>query len=66
MATRIDRRGVLKGIAGAALVLPALEAMGEGAQWFGQLEQHRQGSGGVEVVVHGRGEALAGGCEGQG
>jgi len=29
MATRIDRRGVLKGIAGAALVLPALEAMGE-------------------------------------
>ncbi len=29
MATRIDRRGVLKGLAGAALVLPALEAMGE-------------------------------------
>jgi hypothetical protein len=28
-APRIDRRGVLKGIAGTALALPALEAMGE-------------------------------------
>ncbi len=50
------------GLSGGAAIT-ALQPIGEGAQGLGQLKQHRQGGGGVEVVVHGGGEARTGGGE---
>ena len=46
------------GLAGGLGVAP-LAAIGQGTQGFSQFEQRGQGRGGVEVVVHGRGEAQA-------
>ena len=48
------------GLSGGAAIT-ALQSIGQGAQGLGQLKQHRQGGGGVEVVVHCGGEARTGG-----
>jgi hypothetical protein len=48
---------------GSGAGIAPFPSVGEGAQGFGQLKQHRQRGCGVEVVVHGGGEAVAGGGE---